>query len=446
MVEINCSTRGPARSPSILALVVALAAGMSGCGLFSDDEILEGDRIPLRTETVAATSTDAGSTPLPDAQTNSDWTQTNGVATHNLGHLAGPVSLSQVWSTNAGRGTSDRAAITSAPIVLGGTIYALDAEAIMSAYSAGSGGRNWQVDLSPVSEKGQEGFGGGLAADGDRIFAATGFGEIVAVSAASGEILWRQSFGAPFRSAPAAANGLVVAVTRDNRAVGLDAADGRVRWRLPAASSDAGLLGGASPAIAGRLVVLPFASGELVGVEGRSGRRIWSAVLSGGRRGLARAAITDVTGDPVIVGPFIIAANQSGRMLAIDGRAGRRVWTRNIGSPGPIWAAGDSIFLVSDDAQVMRISARDGRTMWSVQLPEYKDEEDREDVIYYSGPVLVSGRLLVTDSLGNLRSFDALSGIEGTGARIDGGSLTGPVVANGTVYVLSDKGTLQAFR
>ena len=94
----------------------------------------------------------------------------------------------------------------------------------------------------------------------------------------------------------------------------------------------------------------------------------------------------------------------------------------------------------------MRLSARDGRTIWATQLPEFKDEKDREHVIYYSGPVLVSGRVLVTDSAGNLRSFDALSGTEGTGARVDGGSLTGPVVANGTVYVLSDKGTLYAFR
>ena len=437
-----------ARSRSVTALVLGavLAAGLSGCGLFGDDEKLEGERIRLRAEPVVTASADAASAPLPEAQTNTGWTQTNGNSAHNLGHLAGPTSLSRIWSANAGRGSSSDGAITSAPIVLGGTIYTMDAEAKLTAFASGSGGRNWEVDLTPEGEKGKEGFGGGLAADGGTIFATTGFGEIIAISASSGEIQWRQSFGAPFRAAPAAANGLVVGVTRDNRAVGVSAADGKVRWRLPAASFDAGLLGGASPVIAGQLVVLPYASGELVGVEGRSGRRVWNAVLTGGRKGLARAAITDVSGDPIVVGPYIIAANQSGRMLAIDGRGGRRVWTRNVGSASPLWAAGDTIFVVSDDAQVMRLSARDGRTLWSVQLREFKDEKDREDAIAYSGPVLVSGRLLVTDSLGNLHSFDALTGAEGGGAKIDGGSLTGPVVANGTVYVLSDKGTLYAFR
>ena len=169
-------------------------------------------------------------------------------------------------------------------------------------------------------------------------------------------------------------------------------------------------------------------------------------MLSGGRKGLARAAITDVSGDPVVVGSYVVAANQSGRMLAIDGRAGQRAWTRNVGSASPIWAAGESIFLVSDDAKLMQIAARDGTTVWETQLAAFEDVKDLEDAIAYSGPVLVSGRLLFTDSLGNLHAHDAATGQPLGGARISGGSTTGPVVANGTVYVLSDNGTLHAFR
>ena len=441
------------RRPGVLARPVwSLALGLialtavAGCGWFDGEEILEGERIRLRPDAAVTASTEAAAVPLPPAQTNAEWTQTNGTASHNMGHLAGPGSLSQIWTGDAGQGSSNDGAITSAPIVVGGNIYTLDAAATVTSFSAGSGARRWQVSLAPGGENGKEGFGGGLAAEGSTIYAATGFGEVLAISAASGEILWRQSFGAPFRAAPAAAQGLVVAVTRDNRALGLDGATGKIRWRMQAASSDAGLLGGASPAIAGRLVALPFASGELVGIDGGAGRRLWSAVLGGGRRGLARSAITDISGDPVMVGPYVIAANQSGRMIAIDARSGQRVWTRNLGSAAPIWAAGDTIFLVSDDAKLMRLSVRDGRTLWFSQMPAYEDPEDFEDPISYSGPVLVGGRLLLTDSLGNLLSFDAVSGAAQAGARVEGGSLTGPVVANGTVYVLSDNGTLYAYR
>ena len=440
------STGVSVRSVRAVLLGLVAASALSGCGWFDDEEILEGERIRLRSAPVVAASTEALAEPLPPAQSNTEWTQTNGSANHNLGHLAGSGSLSGIWTSDAGTGSGDDGAITSAPIVVGGNIYTLDAAAALTSFSAGSGKKNWRISLAPEGERGKEGFGGGLAADGGTIYATTGFGEVLAISAASGEIQWRHSFGAPFRAAPAAARGLVVAVARDNRAVALDGATGKVRWRMQAASSDAGLLGGASPAIAGRLVALPFASGELVAVDGAAGRRLWSAMLSGGRRGLARSAITDVSGDPVMVGPYVIAANQSGRMIAVEGRNGRRVWTRNIGSPSPIWAAGGTIFLVADDAKLMRVSARNGQTLWVNQLPAFEDPEDFEDPISYSGPVLVGGRLLLTDSLGNLLSFDALSGAAQPGARIGSGSLTGPVVANGTVYVLSDNATLYAFR
>ena len=102
--------------------------------------------------------------------------------------------------------------------------------------------------------------------------------------------------------------------------------------------------------------------------------------------------------------------------------------------------------MVSDAAELMRLSARDGRTLWANQMPAYEDQEDLENPISYSGPVLVDGRLLLTDSVGNLLSFDALTGAAQEGADIGDGSMTGPVVANGTVYVLSDDGTLYAFR
>ncbi|MHA1530073.1 MAG: outer membrane protein assembly factor BamB family protein [Alphaproteobacteria bacterium] len=429
-----------------LALGLIVLTTMAGCGWFEDEVILEGERVRLRQDPAVTVAAGAVAVPLPPAQTNAEWTQTNGTATHNMGHLAGPGSLSRSWTGAAGEGSSDDGAITSAPIVVGGNVYTLDAAATVTSFNAGSGARHWQVSLAPEGERGGEGFGGGLAAEGGTIYATTGFGEMLALSAASGEILWRQSFGAPFRAAPAVAQGLVVAVTRDNRALGLEGTTGKIRWRVQAASSDAGMLGGASPAIAGRLVVLPFASGELIGVASGAGRRQWSAVLSGGRRGLARSAITDISGDPVVVGPYVVAANQSGRLIAIDGRSGQRVWTRSVGSAAPIWAAGDTIFMVSDDAKLMRVSVRDGRTLWFNQMPAYEDPEDREGPVSYSGPVLVGGRLLLTDSLGNLLSFDAASGAAQPGARIDGGSLTGPVVANGTVYVLSDNGTLHAFR
>lgn len=431
-----------------LGVVLALAGGLlGGCGLFDEEERLEGERIRVRDQQARPGQTFTGRVAaIPAPFRNQDWTQTNGQSSHASGHLEASSTLSEAWRADAGSGGDEDGQITDTPIIVGGRVFVLDGESQLSAFDAGSGSVVWRVDLAPEGEDGDDGFGGGLAAENGVIFATTGFGEVVAVQASSGEIVWRARAGAPFRAAPAVSQETVVAVTRDNRALAYSARTGSVVWRVDGISAATGLLGGASPAISGRLTVLPFGSGEVIGAATNSGRRVWSAVLGGARRGLARASIADVTGDPVIAGRAVIVANQSGRIVAIDGQSGRRGWTRSIGATGPLWAAGDSIFLVSDDSAVVRLSIQTGATIWRTEVPAFEDEEDREDPIAYSGPVLVAGRLLVTSSLGELLSFDAQSG-EALGAvDIADGTTTGVAVADGTVFVLTDDGTLEAFR
>jgi outer membrane protein assembly factor BamB len=432
----------------IVALVAM--APLQACGMFDwfdDEERLSGERVRVREQLASFEAGGAATAePLPPPSPNSEWTQTNARSSHASGHLAGPGVPTPAWTADAGEGASGEAAITGAPIVYGGRVFTLDAAAQLSAFDTGSGGRVWRTDVSPEGEDGEEGFGGGLATDGETIYVTTGFGEVLAVGAGSGEILWRFRAGAPFRAAPAVSAGYVLAVTRDNRAIALSARNGEVLWQLEGASSDAGLLGGASPAISGDLAVVPFASGEIVAVHLPSGRRAWSAVLGGARRGLARSAIADVTGDPVIIGRAVVAANQSGRTVAIDGQTGGRGWTRSIGAVGPLWAAGGSIFMVTDDLHLTRLSLQTGKTIWSTELPGFEDPEDREDPIAYSGPVLAGERILVTDSTGNLLLFDPATGEQVGAVELSSGATTGAAVAGGSIFVLSDDATLHAFR
>ncbi|MEM6660732.1 MAG: PQQ-binding-like beta-propeller repeat protein [Pseudomonadota bacterium] len=428
-------------------MALALTSLVASCGLFDDDdEKLQGERIRIRQAQSQPTLATGGGAAIPAPVQSTSWTQTNGNASHASGHLAGPSTLSRAWTADAGTGGSGVGAITSGPIIIGGRVFTMDAGSQISAFDAGGGSVAWRTEIAPEGEDGEDGFGGGIAAEGQRIFATTGFGEVVALSAASGEVLWRQRGTAPYRAAPAVLRGTVVAVTRDNQAVALDANTGDLVWRVAGIAGEAGLLGGASPAIAGDLAVLPFGSGEVQGVQLSTGRQIWTAVLGGARRGVARSAISDVTGDPVIAGRAVITANQSGRMVAIDGQTGRRGWTRSIGSSGPLWAAGDSLFLVSDNAEVLRLTLQSGQTIWRTELPAFEDPEDREDPIAYSGPVLTGGRLLVTDSLGNLLSLDPATGEQGATVDLTDGGTSGVSVAGNTVYVLTDDGTLQAFR
>ncbi len=445
MIQKNTPNSRGVAGWATLAAPLALAFAVSACSAFDDEEKLSGERVRIRDASPTTTLSTIPARPLPPASRNADWSQTNGLPSHASGHLAGPTTLERAWRIDAGTGSSDESTITSAPIVIGGTVYVLDASSRLGAFDANTGDERWQISLAPEGEDGEEGFGGGLASEGSDIFVTTGFGEVLAVNP-SGEITWRTKFGAPFRAEPAASDGMVIAVGRDNVAVALDASSGTTRWRVTGLGASEGVLGGASPAISGQLAVLPFASGEIIGVERATGRRAWSAVLGGSRRGLARASISDVTGDPLIAGQVVVAGNQAGRIVAINGQDGRRGWTRSIGSAAPMWAAGDSLFAMADDASLHRLSLRTGQSIWRTELPAFEEPEDREDPIVYSGPVLAGGQVLITSSLGELLSFDPDTGEARETADLSSGTTTGPVVAGGIIYVLADDGNLHAFR
>jgi outer membrane protein assembly factor BamB len=433
-------------SPGLSLILLALA----GCGLFEEDEtILPGERLPVRQiaeEALAPPDLLESAAPLGPATALVDWTQPNAIASRAPGHIGGPSGLREVWRADAGAGTDSEASITSAPVVADGLVYTLDAAATVAAFDAGSGREVWRTRVAPEGEDPEDGFGGGLAWMDGRLFAATGFGEVVALGARDGAELWRRNLGAPIRSAPAAADGRVVVVTRDSAGFALSAEDGSVLWRVRGAPGGAGVLGGASPAIGGPLAVLPFASGELIAVVAATGRRVWSDALTGGRGGLAMTDISDVSGDPVVAGVAVFAANATGAMVAIDGRSGRRGWLRPTASDNPVWAVANSVFVVSREARLLRLASATGEVMWAVDLPAYEDPEDRDGVISYGGPVVADGRVYLTSTDDALLVFDAATGEQTDRVDLPGGSVTGPVIAGGALFVLGDDGVLRAFR
>ena len=141
--------------------------------------------------------------------------------------------MRQTWSADAGTGSSSSGKLTASPIVYEGRVYTLDAAARVTAFSATGGAAVWRSNVTPDKEKSEKGYGGGLAVDGGRLYAATGFGTVVALDPASGKKLWEKALGVPIRSSPTAANERVFVVTTDGRVVCLSACGRQRAVELP---------------------------------------------------------------------------------------------------------------------------------------------------------------------------------------------------------------------
>ena len=318
----------------------------------------------------------------------------------------------------------------------------------VTALSTG-GGLLWQADLTAGFDKGGGVSGGGLAASGTQVFAATGYGEVVALDAKSGGVVWRQRIDAPAIGAPAIEGNRVYVSGRDGSAWALDTANGKVVWQVFGAPGKSGWLGAAAPTVGDQVVYFPSNAGDLMAVlKPGGGTPVWHSSAAGKRLGRAYAGSFDITGDAALVGNTLYAGTGAGRTVAIDAGSGQQIWGVNEGAMGPLAIAGGSVFMVNDEARLVRLDAADGSTVWSVGMPYFEAEKikRRKAIVAHYGPVLAGGRLWVASSDGKLSAFSPTDGGLVYQTDIPGGAAGQPAVAGGVIYVVTAKGQVVAFR
>lgn len=425
-------------------------AGALALGACSREEVLEGERVDLRApwgETGAAPENRAVPLSLGGQSANSTWSQRQGTSGARPGHPALAAAPALAWSVPIGQGDSRRVRLNTDPVAADGRIFTLDAVSRVQATSA-SGEVLWSADVRPLRDERNTASGGALAVAGDRLFVASAYAFVAALDVRTGAELWRVDFDAPLSGSPAAAGDTLYVGAADSSLWALEAATGRVRWTLPGTPALATVARGSAPAVAGESVVFPTQSGELTAVRRANGAREWTAAAVGRRTGAALGAIAALTGDPVVDGRRIYAANQSGRVFALDAATGGVVWSVQEGAFGPVWPVGGSVFLVSDQNRLLRLDASDGSVIWGVDLPLYTTDRPRRQLGIHPqfGPVLAGGRLWVASGDGVLRGFDPTSGERAAEIEVPGGAASSPIVAGGTLYVLSRTGQLLAYR
>ena len=361
-------------------------------------------------------------------------------------HIKVGDDISLAWTASIGAGSDEEERLNTQPILANGRLYTMDAETVVSAFDAQSGQRQWSVELTPEEEKGESHIGGGLAYDRGRVFVTTGFAEVLALDAASGQVQWRRNIGEPMRAAPTARGNRVFVVTLTNQLLALNAVTGETLWSYSAIEETTNLLGTASPAVEAGVVVAAFSSGELVALRVENGRELWSDSLTVTRRASSIATLGAIRGRPVIDRGIVLAVSNSGLMVAVDLRSGRRIWEREIASVESPWVAGDFVFVLSTKAELAAVGRRDGRIHWVTALPLWEDPEDREGRIIWTAPILVSDRLIVAGSTGEALAVSPYTGQILSAEEMPDKVSIPPIVANDTIYFLSDDGDLVAYR
>lgn len=432
-----------------MALMLLASFLVAACGLFEEEE----KRLPGRRISVMLSDTDADPDPrladlqvkLPPPYVNDSWPQAGGYPDHAMHHLMVPENLQRAWRVDIGSGSGGDQRILSGPIVAEGRLYTMDSDYEVRAFDAATGKAVWTRELSVPGDD-DEAFGGGLAYADGLVFATTGFAKVFALNASTGNEVWHGEVTAPVRSAPTVAESRVVAVSIDNRVSAFDVDTGELAWTHAGFTEVAGLLGSASAAVSGSTAIVPYSSGEVYAIRVANGRVSWSDSLVSSRRVDALSALADIRARPVIDRGVVYVVSHSGRMVAIDLRTGSRIWDRRIAATQTPWIAGEFLYLVTVDQALLAVTRRGGRVRWARYLPNFEDPEDRDDPITWVGPVLANDRLIVANNLGEVWAISPYDGEPLGRIDLDDGVAVTPRVANGTLFIQTDAGTVYAYR
>jgi len=142
----------------------------------------------------------------------------------------------------------------------------------------------------------------------------------------------------------------------------------------------------------------------------------------------------------------VIASAQSGAMSAFDLRTGQRIWNQPAGTIGFPWVAGDFIYTVTTEGQAIGMSKLDGSIIWMTQLREFKRAKKRKTRVSWAGPVLAGERLMLFSSLGDGVELNPYTGAISREFSVGDPVYVPPIIANETVYVLTDKAKVIAYK
>lgn len=383
---------------------------------------------------------------LAEPMPNANWPQAGFDPAHHLPNANIADNPKEIWRADIGAGSDSDFKLLARPVVADGRVFTMDSQGVVSSFDAKTGNKIWEFDTTPPDSD-QNAIGGGLGVDGDTVYAATGFGEVIALHASDGLTRWRKSVTNPLRAPPTILGDRIYVVSIDNQLNALDAKTGEVLWHHNGIAESATLMGASNPAALNDSIVVTYSSGEIFNLRAENGRALWDYSLTMPTQVGALPAIADIRGLPVIDHDRVIAISHSGRMAAIDFRTGDRIWENDIGGINTPAVSGNAIFILSNEGQLLAVMRDSGRIVWTQELQHLEDPEDHDsDPVYWTGPVIGGGKLWLTNSLGQLVSFSTENGHQLSTIDIGEPSYISPIIADNIMYVVTDNGKIVALR
>ena len=340
------------------------------------------------------------------------------------------VKVKRIWSTGVGDGMG-KAGISMPPMFADGVIYTADAKGQLTAVGAEKGNKIWTI-------KTKQAFSGGPAVGESLLVMGTLDGTVLAFDAADGSERWSARVSSEVLAVPGISENIVVVRCIDGRVFGLDANTGTRVWIYDSSVPLLTLRGNTNILLRGSTVFVGYPDGTVAALKVADGTVMWSqsVVSPDGRTELERLA--DIGIQMVIVASDLIVSSYKKRIASLAADSGRLLWFKEIPSFTGVQVDRTNLAVSDFGGNLWLLDRRNGSTLWKI------DQLTNRGLTL---PAFYGDLVVVGDKEGYLHWINISDGAFVAREREGKKGFAGaPLTVGTTLYVLTNKGTLSAYR
>ena len=301
-----------------------------------------------------------------------------------------------------------------------GTVVAIDAQ---------TGRDIWRTALgTPLSA--------GVGSDGKTAAVVTKANEVVALEA--GREVWRQKMPAQIYTAPFVAGGRVFVLSADRSVSALDGQTGRKLWTQQRPGTEPLILRQPGVLLAVGDTLLVASSGRLLGLNPANGSVRWEAPIATPRGTNDVERLVDLVGRVSRQGNVVCTRAFQMAVGCVNASRGTLLWTKPaVGFEG---VHGDDtlVFGTESDGKVVAWKRADGERVWSTDRLQYRT---------LTAPLALGRSVVMGDSTGLVHLLSREDGSVLNRLTTDGSAIVAaPVAAGDTLVVVTQKGGIFGFR
>ena len=339
------------------------------------------------------------------------------------------VELKSRWSSNDVRVSSrkEQAFLSLRPSLESGLLIAASPEGEVFAFNSNSGSMVWTTELS-------ENISAGTGAGDDIVVVVSDTGTAYGLDIRDGAKLWEYQLGELVFSPPLIYRNQVVLRTIDGNLIVLSAVSGEFLWDAIYDQPEFLEFGSAAPVGFQNVVIFGNALGRVIATDLTSGFEAWSVFL-GSERSVGQLRSRESR--PVLFQDHLILSDLSRAIVVYDLSTGNVLWESRLDAGRNTDADNNSVYGHSTDGLILAFDQTNGSPRWQQNALLYRGIDDL---------ALVDGRLVVGDRLSYFHIFDQNSG-EFIGRhrareRVASGGFLG---SGNSLYVYYRSGHIEAF-